>query len=61
MTTNAVIVDDRDLQLRGSWQFGGVAPEFKSTTAWSLVQGSTANFTFVGKSLTFSYSSVIAS
>ncbi|KAJ7439101.1 hypothetical protein FB451DRAFT_1378067 [Mycena latifolia] len=54
MTTNVAIVDERDalVHYTGSWNDGGVAEEFQSTTRWSALQGSTASFSFVGSSVT---------
>lgn len=51
MTTNAVIVDDRDpnIHYTGTWEDGGLSIDFSGTATWSPVQGSTANFTFVGE------------
>ncbi|KAJ7679742.1 hypothetical protein B0H17DRAFT_986855 [Mycena rosella] len=61
MTTNVVIVDDRDspIQYAGSWNDAGAEVEFHGTTRWASQAGSTASFTFSGSSVTV-YGSVAA-
>ncbi|KAJ7077986.1 hypothetical protein B0H15DRAFT_1025959 [Mycena belliarum] len=53
-TANVAIVDERDPLVRytGTWNDAGAPLEFKGTTRWSSVQGSTASFSFVGTSVT---------
>ncbi|KAJ7106529.1 hypothetical protein C8R44DRAFT_638355, partial [Mycena epipterygia] len=55
MATNVAIVDDRNLQIQyaGTWANGGAPIEFQGSTRWSATEGSTATFTFVGKSISF--------
>ncbi|KAJ7775148.1 hypothetical protein B0H16DRAFT_1713576 [Mycena metata] len=61
MSTNSVIVDDRDpgIQYVGTWNQAGSSEEFHSTTTWSSTKGTSASFTFAGTSVTI-YGTVAA-
>ncbi|KAJ6585657.1 hypothetical protein B0H19DRAFT_924775 [Mycena capillaripes] len=54
MSTNTVIIDDRDplVSYTGAWSQGGASLEFDQTTSFSVSAGSTAMITFVGTSVT---------
>ncbi|KAJ7704830.1 hypothetical protein B0H17DRAFT_1126470 [Mycena rosella] len=45
MPSELAIVDERDLTFTGTWTDDGSAGEFRGTTSWSAVQGSTASLT----------------
>jgi len=56
MTTNLAIVDDGDrasiIYGNGVWSTGGEPEEFDGTTMFTVTQGATATFHFVGTSIT---------